>query len=939
MPANPELQQIEEALPSYEIGVELGRGAWGVVLSGRHRALGRQVAIKQLPRSFGADAAVAGRFLREAQMAASLDHPHIVPVYDYVERDGLGLIVMEQCATTVGARFHADGLHTDEACYAALATCSALDYAHGRGVLHRDIKPENLLVDTDGVVKLGDFGIARAVDEATRLTATGTVIGTPAYMSPEQASGQDLGPTSDVYSIGVVIYELLSGSLPFADVSSFGALIRQHLTEPPRPILDVASDLPTRIAEAVDRALAKDPDERWPSAAAFGVALGEATSQAFGAGWPRQRRFSLLGAPEIVAATEREIGGDPRPGSVHVGGQEATRPPTQPTTLSGQGPLPSPSLPTMGNTPSTESPTPAPTGQSPAPPAAPGNPAPTGQGPSPAWTPPSGGPAPTSPPPTPSATPAPNPTGPTPSATPPPNPTGPPPSATPPPNPTATPPGFATPPPSPPAAAPPAPAPAAPHQIEGLVAPAPFGARPAGGPPTMDDRAVPPGPAGPPTTPSGFTPDGSGGGGGPRVVLIAVAAGIVLIVGALVAVALTGGDEGAEPPATSTPTSTPTAPPGTDQPPVTQAPVVTGEPALVLGALVDAGEFSTDEDQQVAIELAVADIQAAGGVLGRPLVVRPGGYTDDASLIALAGEHLASGAVAVIGPSDPVDTPEVLDLVTSGGAVLVSPTDFFSRPGGDGLYFQTRIPNTLVGEAAVSLLPDGADEVVLLRSDSFLASELVVEAIADAINDAGADATVIEVTEGSFAQVAGEVADVDPDAVMLYGIIDKTGLYTSLIDAGIGPQSVPYVVVADDGGALDLADGAITGVRGINADFLTGNALEERIPASNISASAAQAYDAVIILALAAEAAGTTEAEAIAEWLPLVTGDGDECTSYAQCRTLLADGADIDYRGPGGTYDLSADNGRPLSGLFQVSTIGDTGLTASREQVVYTRPS
>ena len=183
MAFNPDRDLIEQALPGYEIGVELGRGAWGVVLSGRHRRLDRMVAIKQLPRAFAADPSVSERFLQEARMAASLEHPHIVPVYDYIEHDGLALIVMELCSNTVAAKFHSEGVHTDEACAAILATCAALSYAHGRSVLHRDIKPENLLMDDDGVVKLGDFGIARALDVATRLTADGTILGTPAYMS------------------------------------------------------------------------------------------------------------------------------------------------------------------------------------------------------------------------------------------------------------------------------------------------------------------------------------------------------------------------------------------------------------------------------------------------------------------------------------------------------------------------------------------------------------------------------------------------------------------------------------------------------------------------------------------------------------------------------------------------------------------------------------
>ena len=144
---------VEEALPSYEIGGELGRGGWGVVLSGRHRDLGRDVAIKQLPRAFAADANVRARFLAEARVLAALDHPHIVPVYDFVERDGLCLLVMERLSGgTVWSRFTEQGVSMDDACAIVLATCAALDAAHAHGVLHRDIKPENLMFTGSGTL-------------------------------------------------------------------------------------------------------------------------------------------------------------------------------------------------------------------------------------------------------------------------------------------------------------------------------------------------------------------------------------------------------------------------------------------------------------------------------------------------------------------------------------------------------------------------------------------------------------------------------------------------------------------------------------------------------------------------------------------------------------------------------------------------------------------
>jgi serine/threonine-protein kinase len=296
---------IQDALPSYEVGHELGRGAWGVVYQGQHRNLSREVAIKQLPPVFGADPSVRARFAQEAQIAASLDHPHIVAVHDFVQRDdGLCLLVMELCSSTIGERFKAAGLRTEESLAIGLSMCAALNYAHGLGVLHRDIKPENLLVSRGGVVKLGDFGLARSLDSATQLTLTGTLVGTPAYMSPEQAGGEQLTAASDQYSLGVVVYELLTGELPFEDTRSVGALIRQHLMTPPRPVRTVNPRVPVGIATAVDRALQKEAADRHQSVEDFGVALAKGGVRAWGPGWLREATYPLHGPPAIMTAAE-----------------------------------------------------------------------------------------------------------------------------------------------------------------------------------------------------------------------------------------------------------------------------------------------------------------------------------------------------------------------------------------------------------------------------------------------------------------------------------------------------------------------------------------------------------------------------------------------------------------------------------------------------------
>ena len=280
---NPEAKVVAEALPAYEILGELGRGGWGIVLEGRHRHLDRPVAIKQLPRGFGADPDVRSRFLAEARLLASLDHPHIVPVYDFVERDGLCVLVMEKLpGGTVWTRFNKEGMTHEAACGIGVVTSVALEHAHRAGILHRDVKPENLMFSAGGVLKVTDFGIAKVLSGGrTMATRTGDVLGTPSYMAPEQAMGQDVGPGTDVYALGVMLYELLSGRLPFSADSAMAVLFK-HVHEVP-PLL--GGDVPSAVADVVMRALEKDPADRQSGAEEFGVALATAAASSFGPGW------------------------------------------------------------------------------------------------------------------------------------------------------------------------------------------------------------------------------------------------------------------------------------------------------------------------------------------------------------------------------------------------------------------------------------------------------------------------------------------------------------------------------------------------------------------------------------------------------------------------------------------------------------------------------
>jgi serine/threonine protein kinase len=276
--------QLEAALPQYEVGAQLGRGAFGLVLEGRHRRLGRPVAIKILTIS---EPDVERRFLAEAQVMAAFDHPHVVRVHDYAENDGLCLIVMEHLpGGTLAARISPD-FPAEQACAIGLAVADALDAAHRRGIVHRDIKPDNVLFAADGAVKVTDFGIAKLFEGST--STTGTLMGTPAYASPEQITGQRIGPPTDVYALGGVLYHLLTAQAPFALDLPVPAMLHHHLTQRP----DLPAGMPPRIAAIVGQALEKDPAGRPASAKMFALALAAAAVSDLGPGWAARADIPL----------------------------------------------------------------------------------------------------------------------------------------------------------------------------------------------------------------------------------------------------------------------------------------------------------------------------------------------------------------------------------------------------------------------------------------------------------------------------------------------------------------------------------------------------------------------------------------------------------------------------------------------------------------------
>ncbi len=250
--------------PRYAEPDKIAAGGMGEIYVARDTALGRKVAIKLLSERFARDEGVRRRFTREALAAARLSgHPHIVTIFDVGEADGRPFIVMEFLpGGTLAQRIRRGPASRDEAIEWLKQAADALDEAHRRGVVHRDVKPANMLLDERGSVHMGDFGIARVVDEATTgMTLAGTVLGTAGYLSPEQARGEPASPASDVYSLGIVAYELLTGGRPFQGGSAT-AEAAAHIHQPVPPASERDPGLPREADAVFERVLAKDPERR-----------------------------------------------------------------------------------------------------------------------------------------------------------------------------------------------------------------------------------------------------------------------------------------------------------------------------------------------------------------------------------------------------------------------------------------------------------------------------------------------------------------------------------------------------------------------------------------------------------------------------------------------------------------------------------------------------
>ncbi len=266
--------QKGDLIGAYQIIAPMGQGGMATVYKAYHPRLNRFVAIKMIHPAYLGDETFLTRFEREAQIVAALEHPNIVPVYDFSEHEGEPYLVMKLIeGSTLKAVLHDDAIPVDDILTIMEPIAHALDYAHSRGVFHRDIKPSNIILDRQMTPYLTDFGLARLSISGATTLSTDMMIGTPYYMSPEQAAGRGtVDHRSDLYSLGVVFYELFVGQVPFSEGTPY-AIINDHIaSDLPLPH-DLNPDVPLEVEITLLRALSKDPDDRYQSAAALFEAI------------------------------------------------------------------------------------------------------------------------------------------------------------------------------------------------------------------------------------------------------------------------------------------------------------------------------------------------------------------------------------------------------------------------------------------------------------------------------------------------------------------------------------------------------------------------------------------------------------------------------------------------------------------------------------------
>ncbi len=290
----------------YRVLGRLGIGGMATVYLAEDSSLGRKVALKVMAERYAEDGEFVERFRREAQAAARLNHPNIIAVYDRGEADGRPYIAMEYLqGRTLKQVIQKEGqLPPERAIAIAMQVLAGLRYAHEHGVVHRDVKPHNVLVGDDGRIKVTDFGIAHAGDP--QMTEVGSIVGTAQYLSPEQARGRAVGPQTDIYSLGVVLYEMLAGRVPFEGDSSV-AIAMQHVSDPAPPLQSLAPDVPDSLALVVAHAMLKEPSQRYGSADEFGADLDRV-----------RRGLVPVAATAVTSVIPREADGDDPGGRGHA---------------------------------------------------------------------------------------------------------------------------------------------------------------------------------------------------------------------------------------------------------------------------------------------------------------------------------------------------------------------------------------------------------------------------------------------------------------------------------------------------------------------------------------------------------------------------------------------------------------------------------------------
>jgi serine/threonine-protein kinase len=328
--------QVGESIGPFVIVAKLGRGGMSTVYSAYETGLEREVALKVLPIDLLEEPGFTERFEREARLIAKLEHPHIVPLYNYGIDDGVPWMSLRLVrGGHFGERIERGPMNRETGLAYFTMMADALDHAHTLGVVHRDLKPQNVLLGERGELYLADFGISRLLQGRTTITSTGAVLGTPQYMSPEQAQGDQIGPATDIYSLGIMVYQWLTGVLPFNADTPYAVMFK-HVNEP--LAMQPLESLPERAREVVSRALGKKPESRWPSAGQFIEKLtlaleDDAQSQGAGRVSPvaaaiSARKLTRVPVDPTLAEASTRVGLPPMPTPPPDDAQAAETPPT-----------------------------------------------------------------------------------------------------------------------------------------------------------------------------------------------------------------------------------------------------------------------------------------------------------------------------------------------------------------------------------------------------------------------------------------------------------------------------------------------------------------------------------------------------------------------------------------------------------------------------------